>query len=305
MLGGVTGADDDARAARRTVFGALVAALAVVGTVVAGPARADDVTVSVDHLRTGWDPNEPGLGPSAVSASDFGQLFSTTVNGQVYAQPIVVGGTVIVMTENNWIYGLNAATGVITWSRSVGPAWPASAIGCGDLVPNIGITSTPVYDPATNSVFFTSKVNDGPDADHPHFYLHAINPATGAERSGLAGDDPGLAEQRPDQHVQPQDGRPATRTAPARRRGLRRVRQPLRLRAVRRVRGRRPDHHADDDDPVVHRGAVGSNGMAGIWQSGGGLVSDGPGRIFVSTGNGVSPPPGPRAPARRAPWPSR
>ena len=126
----------------------------------------------------------PASRPSAVSAADFGQLFSTTVNGQVYAQPIVVAGTVIAVTENNWVYGLNAATGAITWSRSVGPAWPASAIGCGDLVPNIGITSTPVYDPATSAVYFTAKVNDGPDADHPHFYLHAINPATGVERSG-------------------------------------------------------------------------------------------------------------------------
>ena len=32
---------------------------------------------------------------------------------------------------------------------------------------------------------------------------------------------------------------------------------------------------------------------AGIWQSGGGLMSDGPGRIFVASGNGISPPPGP------------
>ena len=47
------------------------------GVVVTNVASADITTISVDNLRTGWDPNEPGLGPSAVSASDFGQLFST------------------------------------------------------------------------------------------------------------------------------------------------------------------------------------------------------------------------------------
>src|SRR5205823_1702545 len=87
-------------------------------------------------------------------------------------------------TENDYIYGLNAADGSVKWSRSVGTPWPASAITCGDLAPNIGITSTPVYDKATGSVYFTSKVNDGPDVDHPHWYMHAVDPATGAERSG-------------------------------------------------------------------------------------------------------------------------
>ena len=244
------------RAPRRTVVGVLVAGLAVGATLVAtpAPAQADDVTVSYDRLRTGWDQNEPGLAPSAVSAADFGQLFSTPVNGQVYAQPIVVGGTVIAVTENNWIYGLNAVTGAVTWSRSVGPVWPASAIGCGDLVPNIGITSTPVYDPATGAVYFIAKVNDGPDVDHPHFYLHAINPATGVERSRLAGDDPGIAEQRPGQHVQPQDRRAAPRPAAARRCRLRRVRQPLRLRPLRRLHRRRETRTAGHVDPVVDRG---------------------------------------------------
>ena len=242
---------------RRLLAGLVSAFLVSAGLVlVPGGAAADVTTVSVDTLRTGWDQNEPGLGPSAVSASDFGQLFSTAVNGQVYAQPIVVGGTVIAMTENNWIYGMNAATGVITWSRSVGPAWPASAIGCGDLVPNIGITSTPVYDPATNAVYFMAKVNDGPDANHPHFYLHCDQPGDRRGTHRLAGHHPGLAQQRPGEHVQPEDRGPAPRPAAARRRRLRRIRQPLRLRPVRRLRRGGQDDHAGDVDAVVHRGGT-------------------------------------------------
>lgn len=97
-------------------------ALAVLPAVTLGvpAARADEVTVSQNDLRTGWDPNEPTLTPSALSGGGFGQLFSTAVNGQVYAQPLVVGSTLIVATENDWIYGLNSTTGAVEWSTSLG-----------------------------------------------------------------------------------------------------------------------------------------------------------------------------------------
>jgi hypothetical protein len=276
----------------RIIPGVLLAALAVVA--VPGPAVGDVTTISVDTYRTGWDENEPGLGPSAVSATDFGQLFSTTVDGQVYASPIVAGGTLIAVTENNWIYGMNPATGAVTWSRNVGPAWPASTIGCGDLVPNIGITSTPVYDPATNAVYFMAKVNDGPDALHPHFYLHSVNPATGAERGGWPVTIQGAPSNDPANPFNPETS--------AQRPGL------LLLDGVVYARfashcdfGAYVGYVAGVKTATAQMSALWSteagrsNAEAGIWQSGSGLVSDGPGRIFVVTGNGVSPPPGPGA----------
>ncbi|MEV6926332.1 choice-of-anchor D domain-containing protein [Dactylosporangium sp. NPDC051485] len=280
-------------AARRLAAAFLPPLLAIGAAVaIANTAAADETTVSVDTFRTGWDQNEPALGPSAVSAADFGQLFATDLNGQIYAQPIVAQGTLIAATENNWIYGLNPQTGAIVWSRSVGPAWPASAIGCGDLVPNIGITSTPVYDPATQSVFFTAKVNDGPDANRPHFYMHSINPTTGAERSGWPVTIQGSPTNDPGNTFNP-------KTA-AQRPGL------LLLDGV--VYAGFASHC--DYGPYVgyvagvktttpamstlwSTEAGRSTGMGGIWQSGSGLVSDGSGRIIVSTGNGVSPAPGP------------
>ncbi|MFG2043316.1 choice-of-anchor D domain-containing protein [Dactylosporangium sp. NPDC048998] len=280
--------------AARRLTAALLPPLLALGAAVAlvHSAAADVTTVSVDNLRTGWDPNEPALGPSAVSAADFGQLFATSLDGQLYAQPIVAAGTLVAATENNWIYGLNPQTGAIVWSRNVGPAWPASAIGCGDLVPNIGITSTPVYDPATQSLFFTSKVNDGPDTSHPHFYMHSINPATGAERAGWPVTIQGSPTNDPANTFNP-------KTA-AQRPGL------LLLDGV--VYAGFASHC--DYGPYVgyiagvktttpamstlwSTEAGRSTGMGGIWQSGGGLVSDGPGRIIVATGNGVSPAPSP------------
>ncbi|WP_194904336.1 choice-of-anchor D domain-containing protein [Catenulispora rubra] len=278
---------------RRLLAGLIPGLLLLTASVsLSGLAHADDTTVSGNTLRTGWDQNEPGLEPSSVSAPDFGQLFSTAVDGQVYAQPIVVSGTVITATENNWIYGLNAATGAIVWSRSVGAAWPASAIGCGDLVPNIGITGTPVYDPASNAVYFIAKVNDGPTANNPRFYLHSVNPATGVERPGWPVTVQGTPTNSP--------GHPFNTKTAAQRPGL------LLLDGV--VYAGFGSHC--DYGPYVGYVAGfstttpkmttlwstesgSSSGGAGNWQSGGGLVSDGPGRIILSTGNGVSPPPGP------------
>src|SRR6202030_2127885 len=115
---------------RRSV--AVVTALAVVaGLIGPGPAAGDVTTVSNDNLRTAWDSAEPGLSPAAVVSSDFRQLFSTHLDGQVYAQPLVVGGQLIRATENNKVYGLDRANGIIQWSHSYGAAWQSSTIGCG------------------------------------------------------------------------------------------------------------------------------------------------------------------------------
>lgn len=164
----------------------LVAALlaALLGLTV-GRASADVTTVSTDTLRTGWDSHEPGLGQSSVQASDFGQLFSTQLDGQIYAQPLSVNGTLIANTETDKVYGLDPVNGTVKWTRDLGPTWPSSAINCGDLAPNVGSTSTAVYDPATNAVYLTTKVNDGVDNLHPHWYMHALDPATGAEKTGF------------------------------------------------------------------------------------------------------------------------
>ena len=160
--------------------------LCMVGAVLAVvPANADNTMISYDPLRTGWDSNEPHLGPSDVTAADFGQLFATQLDGQVYAQPVVAKSVVMAVTENNKAYGLDRVNGAIKWTRDVGKPWKAGYIGCGDLVPNIGITGTPVVDEATGTAYFTAKVDDGPDGDHPHWYVHAVDITTGAERAGF------------------------------------------------------------------------------------------------------------------------
>src|SRR5437764_10382774 len=91
---------------KRTRVVLVLALVASVLGVIELTASADTQTASQDNLRTGWDKQEPTLTPGAITSSNFGQLFATQLNGQVYAQPLVIGDTVIASTENDWVYGL-------------------------------------------------------------------------------------------------------------------------------------------------------------------------------------------------------
>ena len=68
----------------------LLAGLVAVPVLQLGPrAVADTLTMSTGASRSGWYANQPALAPSAINTADFGQLFSATLDGQVYAQPLV------------------------------------------------------------------------------------------------------------------------------------------------------------------------------------------------------------------------
>jgi hypothetical protein len=257
-----------------------------------GSAATGDVgTIAFDPMRTAWDGNEPALTPSSVGSSTFGQLFSTAVGAQVYAQPLVVAGTVVAATEENAVYGLDGATGAVKWQVSLGPSWPASTISCGDLVPNVGITATPVYDAATNSVFLTAKVNDGPSVNDPHWYMHSLDLTTGAERPGFPVLIGGAPTNDPTH--------PFTAMTAMQRPGL-----LLMNGVVYAAFGGHCDvspyvgyvvgiSTAGRQTTMWSAGAGTTMAGAGIWQSGGGLISDGPNQIILATGNGIAPPPGP------------
>jgi hypothetical protein len=257
----------------------------------AGIAQADNTTAASNSLRNGWDANEPNLAPSQVSANGFGRLFTTQLTGQVYAQPLVVGGVVIAVTEDNHAYGLDAVTGAKKWEFYAGAAWPAATVNCADLKPNIGMTSTPVYDPSTGAVYLTSKVNDGIDPQHPHWYMHALDAKTGAERPGFPTTISGAPTNNPNVPFNPMTA--------MQRPGL------LLLNGV--VYAGFASHcdytpyvgyivgvNSDTGKQTTMWSTEGGKSdEAGIWQSGSGLVSDGAGRIIVATGNGITPPPGP------------
>src|SRR5690242_9711968 len=124
----------------------LIPLAVLAGLLVPAVAAAAGVTNSGDDLRTGWYPDQPSLSPATVGGGSFGQLWSANVTGQVYAQPLLEAGTLLVATEANQVYGLDPATGGQRWNTPLGVPWNASDLGCGDLTPTVGVTATPVID---------------------------------------------------------------------------------------------------------------------------------------------------------------
>jgi hypothetical protein len=253
----------------------------------AGHALAAEITNSGDDLRTGWYPDEPSITPALVSGGTFGQLWSAPVEGQVYAQPLLDDGTLLVATEDNYVYGLNPTTGALQWSKplSLGPPFNAEEIGCGDLAPSIGVTSTPVIDPTTNTAYLTYKTYVSGDSGPSRWYMDAVDVATGAQRPGFPVLLSGAAQNAPGQTFE--------------------AKTELQRPGLLLMGGVVYAGFGSDCDiepwqgwvfGVSTAGAVKARWVAdetgsgaGIWQSGAGLTSDGPGNILLSTGNGGAP----------------
>jgi hypothetical protein len=110
--------------------------------------------------------------------------FNGTISGNVYAQPLYVEGgpggwaKVIVATESNNIYALDAVDGSIIWQRNVG-APVTSGLPCGNISP-LGITGTPVVYLASRSLFFDAMIN-GPTKRH---FIFSLNVDSGATNPG-------------------------------------------------------------------------------------------------------------------------
>jgi outer membrane protein assembly factor BamB len=91
--------------------------------------------------------------PTSPPAGQVRRLWTSAVlDGALYAQPLVVGDTVVVATENDSVYAFNATTGREKWSRHLARPVPRSALPCGNVDPS-GITGTPVVDTARGTVW--------------------------------------------------------------------------------------------------------------------------------------------------------
>ena len=149
-----------------------------------------------DNFRTGQNLAESVLTPSTVTPSTFGLQFTDPIDGAAYAEPLYVPNVTIpglgthnvvyVATENDSVYAFDAdQKGPALWHTSfINPtagitAVPSTDIGCDDLVPIIGITATPVIDPATGTLYVVSKVKLG--AGDYQQQLHALDITTGLE----------------------------------------------------------------------------------------------------------------------------
>ena len=127
---------------------------------------------------------DPAFTPSAAANVTRDLNFDGTISGNVYAQPLYIengpGGAamVIVVTESNNVYALDALTGTVIWQRNVGPP-VTSGLPCGNISP-LGITGTPVVDLGSRSLFFDGVI-DGATKKH---FIHSLNVDTGATNPG-------------------------------------------------------------------------------------------------------------------------
>jgi hypothetical protein len=113
---------------------------------------------------------------------------SPQLDGDLYGEPLVWSGRVYVATENNTVYALSAATGQVVWQRHVAPAVPASRLPCGNISPTVGITGTPVIDPARREIF---AVADELRNGKPAHVLVGLDAVTGAPRMSVGVDPAG------------------------------------------------------------------------------------------------------------------
>jgi hypothetical protein len=209
---------ESTRAARRERFGSFqTKTLAFISLLLPGllvPAAARPLLAQVnvptwryDNTHQGQNTQETILTPTNVNTNTFGKLFSHTVDGQVYAQPLYVANLTVNGATHNVIFIADQHDSVYAFDAdsnggaNSGPLWQASMIstahgaasgattvptadvqgGVGDINPEIGISGTPVIDLTTNTLFVVAKSKENGNYVQR---LHALNILTGNEQSG-------------------------------------------------------------------------------------------------------------------------
>ena len=157
----------------------------------------DVLTYHNDNARTGQNLSEPILTLGNVTSSSFGKLSELPVDGRVDAQPLVktqlsiplkgIHNVLYVVTEHDTVYAFDADSGAIIWTKSMLGAneLPSDNRSCGQVSPEIGITSTPVIDPAAGANGIIYLVAISKDSSSNYFQrIHALDLTTGAEEFG-------------------------------------------------------------------------------------------------------------------------
>jgi hypothetical protein len=169
-----------------------------------GPSHAQVLTSQYDNARTGANLNEKILTPQNVNSKQFGKVFVLPVDGDIYAQPLYVPNVempgqgkhnvLFVATEHDGVYAFDAD------GSSPKPLWKVSFVDevksistvssrdvqCDFIRPEIGITSTPVIDLPTGTLYVLARTRKRDASGDWHYEqkLHALAINTGAEKFG-------------------------------------------------------------------------------------------------------------------------
>ncbi len=171
------------------------------------PANVPILSGHYDNLLTGWNNQEEALTPAKVNDPGFGKLFNYSLDGYAYAQPLYVPkgmydnvhNVVFVATEHDTLFAFDGDNpnpntgGGKLWERSfltprpgfTVTTMPSGETFSGDIVPEIGITGTPVIDGATKTIYLdakTKEVEDGTNVAHYIQRLYAVDITTGQDK---------------------------------------------------------------------------------------------------------------------------
>ena len=294
-----------------------IAPIALLTLFCSGTAQATDVlTYKYDNARTGLNPSEYVLTPQNVNQQSFGKLYSFPTDGFTYTQPLYkaqvnvpgqgVRNVIYVATEHDSVYafdadGKNPPQGYLWRVSFINPAngvttVPYADVQTSDIVPEIGITGTPVIDPSSNTLYVVSKTkqNSGGAITYVQM-LHALDLGSGAEkmngpteiRASVPGTGAGSVNGTLnfDPRVENQ------RAALALSNGV--------VYIVWAAHGDMGNYHgwvmgyrAADISRQVGVYCSTPNGWGGgIWMGGGAISTDNQGNLFLAVGNGTSDPP--------------
>lgn len=253
------------------------------------------------------------MDPEVVASDQFAQLFKTRLPGsynganeQIFSQPLVYtpsGGDgtqyVYFATTQNNVYKLDAKTGEIVASRNLHiPFLTADLDGCVDINPLVGVTSTGVIDPDTDTLYLTSKTYENQEGGTAaqgrpagRYYFHAIDVNDLTERENFPVDLEGtVARNNP---IRSFNG------------GIHHQRPAL-LHSGQYIYAGFASHCVQYNftgwimgwdkttGAIVERWATEGQGVpnttpgGGVWMSGGGLASDDAGSMYFATGNGYA-----------------
>jgi uncharacterized repeat protein (TIGR03806 family) len=273
----------------------------------------DVLTYHYDLARTGQNTNETILTPANVVPAKFGKVFSHPVDGYVYGQPLILTGVTIpgqgvhnvayVVTQHDSVYAFDAdnadgADAQPLWQLSfINPAGgvttvPSGDTGSGDIVPEVGITATPVIDKDSSTIFIEVKTKEHGTWVHR---LHALDCSTGAERpnspivitASVRGAGDGSSGGVVSFNALREHDRPALTlfTPPGY------TNKALFLAYT--SHGDNGPYHgwvlgydATTLKSIGVFNATPNGGLGGIWMSGNGLAVDNQGNMFAETGNG-------------------
>ena len=296
------------------------AQVSVNATSMADPTKSDSANVTIseiagsgpftgvltyhnDNSRTGQDLNESVLSPANVTQSKFGKLFSYPLDGQVFAQPLYVykvpidgqnHNVIYVATEHDTVYAFDADNKASSalWSVSfLNSAEGVTPIPSSDLDspinPEIGVTSTPVIDGNSGTLYVLAATKENGNYVHR---LHALDITSGAEKFGgpvvIQGSVPGSGSGSSNGQITFQTKIQLQRPALLLSKGV-----------IYLAWASYNDHglyhgwvmayDASTLDQIAIWNDTPNGERGGIWQSGCGLSADSAGNVYVAIGNGT------------------